>query len=297
MEHQLFEAYLYSTHLRTTTIKQHLQNIEYFLQWVKANELEEVENISYHNLLQYVQYERLKHMDVSTINLRISSVSKYFEYLKATCSVSVNPARILRIKGKAKKVVENPISYNELERLYHDYKALQRDLPNNVKEKSQIAHKRNIVIVGLLIWQGLHGGEIAKLETTHINLQEGTIYIPSTTRSNSRTLPLHMQQVLTMHSYIHGGIRDGLYPKAELLIPGNVHNIIHAVVAQIKGIHPGIRNVQHIRASVILHWLRQHNKRQVQYMAGHKYIDSTEKYERQELTSLTDALTRYHPFG
>jgi IS1 family transposase len=53
----------------------------------------------------------------------------------------------------------------------------------------------------------------------------------------------------------------------------------------------------HIRVSVILNWLRQHNKRQVQYMAGHKYIHSTEMYEVQELESLTDALTKYHPFG
>ncbi|MBI3235039.1 MAG: integrase [Bacteroidetes bacterium] len=43
--------------------------------------------------------------------------------------------------------------------------------------------------------------------------------------------------------------------------------------------------------------MKQHNKRQAQYMAGHKYIPSTEMYEVQELESLTDALAKYHPFG
>jgi hypothetical protein len=43
--------------------------------------------------------------------------------------------------------------------------------------------------------------------------------------------------------------------------------------------------------------MKQYNKRQAQYMAGHKYIPSTEMYEVQELESLTDALAKYHPFG
>lgn len=292
-----FEAYLYSKHLMASTIKEHLQNLQHFTNWLIQENVEALENISYNNLLAYVQYEQSKQMDVSTINLRISSISKYFEYLKAEGSISTNPARSLQIKGKTKKVIENPINHNELERLYHDYKALQKQVPAYLKEKSTIAHQRNIVIVSLLIWQGLHEGTLWKLETTHVNLEAGTIYIPSTTRSNSRTLALHIQQVLTMHNYIHGGARAKLKPKATELIPGNVHNIVNTIIATLKGIHSQLKNVQHIRASVILHWLQQHNKRQVQYMAGHKYIDSTEKYERQELTSLTDALSKYHPFG
>ena len=48
---------------------------------------------------------------------------------------------------------------------------------------------------------------------------------------------------------------------------------------------------------MILHWLTQQKEREVQYMAGHKYISSTERYVRQEMGSLTDQLAKYHPFG
>ncbi len=48
---------------------------------------------------------------------------------------------------------------------------------------------------------------------------------------------------------------------------------------------------------VILHWLTQYNKQEVQYRAGHKYISSTEQYVQQEMGSLTDQLAKYHPFG
>jgi len=42
-------------------------------------------------------------------------------------------------------------------------------------------------------------------------------------------------------------------------------------------------------------WLKQHNIRQVQYMAGHKSIRSTESYRLQDLTDLTRQLELFHP--
>lgn len=290
-----FKSYLYEHRLRDSTVNAHVQNVGYFLQWIEVNGLHEVENISYNDLLNYVQYEQQRNKDVSTINLRISSISKYFEFLKTEGTVNRNPARTLRIKGKAKTIIQNPLKYDELLNLYNGYKTLQKQSLH--QSKTDLAHQRNIIIVGLLIWQGLHSGELEKLEVNHINLNEGTIYIPSTARSNNRTLKLSTQQILTLHTYIQGGTRDKLKPQNEKLFAGNLHNTVCLLIEELKGINPQIRNAQHIRASVILHWLRQHNKRQVQYMAGHKYINSTEMYEVQELETLTNQLTKHHPFS
>jgi site-specific recombinase XerD len=292
-----FKDYLIARRFMQSTINGHLLNVGYFLKWIENNGLHEVENISYTDLLNYVNYEQKQNKDVSTINLRISSISKYFEFLKEEGLVNRNPARTLRIKGKAKTIIQNPLSYDELLQLYNNYKALEKTVPNHLQEKTTLAHQRNIIIVGLLIWQGLHSGELEKLETNHVNLNEGIIYIPSTTRSNSRELKLSSQQIITLHTYIHGGVREKFKPQAEKLFIGNLHNIINLLLEELKGINPQIKNAQHIRASVILYWLRQHNKRQVQYMAGHKYIHSTEAYEVQELETLTDQLEKHHPFG
>ena len=300
-----FKDYLIDRRYRESTINAHLQNVGYFLKWVEANGLHEAENVHYNELLNYVQYEQKRNIDVSTINLRISSISKYFEFLKTEGTINRNPARTLRIKGKAKTVIQNPLKYEEMEKLYHSYKAMNKinaadykyPLPKHIIERSGLTHQRNIIIVGLLIWQGLHSGELQKLEVNHINLNDGIIYIPSTARSNSRELKLSTQQILTLHSYIHGGIREKLKPKGDELLPGNLHNTICLLTEELKGINPQIKNALYIRSSVILHWLRQYNKRQVQYMAGHKYIDSIEKYKVQELETLTDQLTKHHPFG
>jgi site-specific recombinase XerD len=292
-----FKDYLITRRFMQSTINGHLLNVGYFLKWIENNGLHEAENVQYTDLLNYVNYEQKQHKDVSTINLRISSISKYFEFLKEENLITRNPARTLRIKGKAKTIIQNPLKYDELLNLYNGYKSIEKAVPNHIKEKSELAHQRNIIITGLLIWQGLHSGELEKLEVNHVNLNEGIIYIPSTTRSNSRELKLSSQQIITLHTYIHGGVRDKFICKNEFLFAGNLHNIINLLLEELKGINLQIKNAQHIRASVILYWLRQHNKRQVQYMAGHKYIHSTEAYEVQELETLTDQLTKHHPFG
>ena len=295
-----FKEYLQQKRFRESTINAHLLNVGYFIKWWESPSfggVGEAWNISYTDLLNYVQYEQKRNKDVSTINLRISSISKYFEFLKEENLVTRNPARTLRIKGKAKTIIQNPLKYDELLNLYNSYKSIIKDVPAHIQEKSTLAHQRNVIIVGLLIWQGLHSGELEKLEVNHVNLNEGIIYIPSTARSNNRELKLSTQQILTLHSYIHGGTRDKLKPQGEELLPGNLHNTISLLSEELKGINPQIKNAQHIRASVILYWLRQHNKRQVQYMAGHKYIHSTEAYQVQELETLTDQLTKHHPFG
>jgi site-specific recombinase XerD len=292
-----FKIYLQQRRFMQSTINGHLLNVGYFLKWIENNGLEEAENLQYTDLLNYVNYEQKQNKDVSTINLRISSISKYFEFLKEENLITRNPARTLRIKGKAKTIIQNPLSYDELLNVYNGYKSIIKNVPAHMQEKSTLAHQRNIIIVGLLIWQGLHSGELEKLEVNHVNLNEGIIYVPSTTRSNSRELKLSSQQIITLHTYIHGGVRDKFKVNNEKLFAGNLHNTLQLLIEELKGINLQIKNAQHIRASVILYWLRQHNKRQVQYMAGHKYIHSTEAYEVQELETLINQLTKHHPFG
>jgi site-specific recombinase XerD len=298
-----FKDYLTAKRYRENTIKSQVQNIAIFLKWIEASGLHEIENIEYSNLLSYVQHEQQRGIDVATINLRLTSINKYFSFLQQQGIITRNPAATIRIKGKAQTVTENPLKYDELMELYSSYKTLQKPVPQHLAAKSQLTHQRNTVILGLLVWQGLHSGELAKLETTHVNIDEGTIYIPSTARSNSRTLKLSSQQIIQLHSYIHGGTREKLQSAkadtahSEVLFPGNLHNIITQLSEELKGINPQIKNALHIRASVILHWLRQHNKRQVQYMAGHRYIHSTEMYAVQETETLSNALDKHHPFS
>lgn len=170
-------------------------------------------------------------------------------------------------------MIKDPLSTEELEALYRQYSNLLKI--SHVQDKTDLAQKRNTVILGLLIYQGVHSGELQKMEISHVDLKAEKVYIPSTDKSNNRQLPLSPAQMLLLHEYLEQ-VRDQLKPKADELVPGSVRNIIVELVQELQGINPVIQNALHIRGSVNLNWLKQHNKREVQYIAGHRYISSTE---------------------
>jgi integrase/recombinase XerD len=69
------------------------------------------------------------------------------------------------------------------------------------------------------------------------------------------------------------------------------------LMTNVRKINPGIINAKHIRASVITKWLKVYNLREVQYLAGHRYISSTERYLENDLEGLLEEVQQYHPMG
>ena len=112
-EIEAFKNYLFERRYRQSTIHAHLVNAGYFLQWVNDNQFYEIENVQHKNLLEYVQHEQKRNLDTATINLRLSSISKYFDFLKEENTITRNPARTLRIKGKLKTITEQPLQNEE----------------------------------------------------------------------------------------------------------------------------------------------------------------------------------------
>jgi len=72
-------------------------------------------------------------------------------------------------------------------------------------------------------------------------------------------------------------------------------NIMQNLMKKIKKQNPRITSLNQIRTSVITNWLRIHNLRQVQYMAGHRYVSSTEAYLVNDLEDLSEEVDKYHP--
>ena len=286
---QSFELYLREEGLKESTAVEHVKNMERFLVWANENELTGIDQMKYNELLTYVQYLKSKKLNIATINIRICSLRKYYEHLKAESIIENNPARRLFVRGNIKKIVANPLTYVELEQLYSEYakpKEYYRE------EKHKIIHRRNTALLGLMIWQAVHSGELCKMEIQHVKLDEGSIYIQGCSRSKSRELKLDSKQIIAMHRYM-----SETEFKTEKLFECHLHNVIQYILGEVRGINPVIRNATHIRSSVILHWLKMYSKRQVQYMIGHKWISSTEHYQVQELDGLTDLLSKHHPFG
>lgn len=286
---QPFKHYLESESLAESTIAEHLRNIERFILWAKENNRTGIDRLSYNELLTFVGDMKEKGLTTSTINIRLCSIRKYYEHLKQEGIIELNPARKIHIKGGVKKIVVNPLTYAELEAIYHHYLKYIEEKPIREAKQKQVNLRRKVWL-GLLIWQGLHSGEMEKLEIQDIRLSEGIICVPGA-NSQSRELKLEPLQIIPLHEYL------GSLPPSQLKLLPDAHNDTNRFIQEVKGINPLISNAGHIRSSVILHWLKMYSKRQVQYMIGHKWVSSTEHYEMQELSGLTDLLEKHHPFS
>jgi integrase/recombinase XerD len=202
--------------------------------------------------------------------------------------IGQNIIRRIKIRQGGKKVLPECLTAQQLDRIYQNF----MNVPHYSHRTgtARELHRRNVVLLGLLVYQGLTGGETAKLETVHVNLAEGKIYIPSTRKSNARTLKLQANQILPLKTYIE---ECNPYP---YLFPTRKHSdMTGKIIAQAKKQNPEIIDSRHIRTSVIMNWLKSDRIRQVQYMAGHKNISSTEQYKSHDLTDLTRQLELFHP--
>src|SRR5690554_228079 len=74
-------------------------------------------------------------------------------------------------------------------------------------------------------------------------------------------------------------------------------NIMQKLVKKLHNQHPKVTTIQQIRTSVITHWLKHYNLREVQYMAGHRYVSTTEGYLVNDLEDLSEEIGKFHPMG
>lgn len=282
-----FEEYRNKNGYSAKSIRVQNSNVNRFKNWC-INQNINLEEISYNQALQFIDSERERGILNQSIIREINSIRIYFDYLLEIRTIKQNVIKRIKIRQSIKKVIPETLTPQQLENIYLNF----MNIPE-WEHKTQTAkelHKRNVVILGLLVYQGLTSGETAKLETNHINLAEGKIYVPSTRKSNARTLKLQANQILPIKNYI-----EEFKPEPYLFPSKKQSDMICNIISQVKKLNPEIIDSRQIRTSVIMNWLKTNNIRQVQYMAGHKSIRSTEQYRQQDLSDLTKQLELFHP--
>lgn len=305
-----FKTYLQELGNGASTIRQKSNYARYFLKWLETEHLQP-EETRYNDLLNFIDYCKIEGKSKKHINSKLRAIRNYFDYLKSVqtghCPVLINPAANLNLKGIRQKLPSNIIDFKELENLYQSL------------ETTTNREKRNKIILGILVYQGVTTEELHQLEPSHLKLKEGKMLVPGNRRRNSRTLELKPVQILELHEYLTE-IRPTILQEITAPRPArkptkinqskiesqlfisingseNIKNsLLHMFIA-IQKLNPEILHPKQIRASVITYWLKNHNLRQVQYMAGHKYVSSTERYQLNNLDSLQSKLEKFHPLN
>jgi len=285
-----------------------------FIAWLDGQNTDP-DNATAGDITGYLSHLKQKgQANVSRKN-NLIAVKHFLDYRVQHEARQDNPAQHIKIRGIKRKILYHLLNVQELESIYHNYAVPPE---NDVRAGkhwftvSRLSRQRNKAILGLMVWQGLTTPEIGKITTADLKLREGTIYIAGSRGSNERTLELRPAQIMELMEYQLQTRKELVkYLKEDtnrLFLPTpaagrematnkDTVNIWKRLSEDIKTQYPRFINFLQVRSSVITHWLKLYNLRQAQYMAGHRYVSSTEAYQVNNIEELQGDINKFHPIG
>jgi integrase/recombinase XerD len=288
---QIFIDYLKYKRYTERTIKNKLGHLKHYTDWLQKEHLELI-LCTYTDIMSFAKQMQRDNRSIASQNLHLRAIRQLYEGLIMQEHATYNPVTNLRIRGDIERIPHNLLSPAQLQKIYDSYKP-QTDY-----------QLRNKVILGLYINQALIRTEINRLEVQDISLTKGTVHIRKNIKGSERILPLAAHQVLMMQEYI-SKIRPQLLKQSDFE-KGNrlfftyangqtVNEALKKLLHIIRKKHPELRTLQQIRSSVLANWIKEKPIREVQYLAGHSHIHSTQRYRDVNMQDLQASLNEYHP--
>jgi len=254
--------------------------------------------------MQYISHLKDKGLLQRSIDHELHAINHYYKFLQQQGLVRDNPVPFIKIQGIIKQTLHAILKKEQLEEIYKSYRLSEeagiRRLPIQ-----ELRHKRNKVMLGFMLFQGMTITDLELLDIQDVKLTEGKIYIPGSKMYAARELPLEAAQIVSLIEYVQ-------VTRKELIQYSNKHttkliissgksikltNTLTELMEQVRIRNDFVVNAKQIRASVIVHWLQEHGLRKAQYKAGHKYISATEAYKVYITGELAENIEQFHPLS
>ncbi|MBU2019069.1 MAG: tyrosine-type recombinase/integrase [Bacteroidetes bacterium] len=301
-----FRNYLLAEDKSQASISIIERSVYSFLNWCEDQRLE-VEQVHYSDLLAYMKHLQRREVKQRTVQMAISHLKHFFTWQLRQGKRSDQPTEGIEVKGVQRTFLYHTLPLQKLETLYKLYQGNAAFLSGKYlpwEEQSHYATKTRQVVYGLVIWQGLGVGELKRMKVEDVKLREGLLHVEGSRRSNERSLQLQSTQMMDLMEYllhVRPWYQKQNPEPTELLFMTSKggewgNNFMHGFLSDLSNKEPQITSMKQLRASVITHWLKTHNLRQVQYMAGHRYVSSTEAYRVNDLADLQEDIVKFHPF-
>lgn len=309
-----FIQYLQSKNLSQASQKIYIRDAELFLQWYQQDPI----NCTKKDILKYLEYlQNDKQHSNKSRSLALLGISHYFEYLQKSSLITTAPTALIKLRGTRKKTLHHIYTADELQAIYDNYYSVfiqgfdDSHIFEPIRYRSALGRNRNYIMLGFLVYQGIVAYDLSSLKLSDIDINKASVQITGSRRSNARNIPLNASQIGSLMNYIHH-IRPQFLQHLstnsdKLFLPlpkyKNCNEVsikmggtIYKLTQQVKQLDNHFINFKQIRASVITHWLKTQGLRKAQYLAGHRYISSTENYLANNLEGLIDDITKYNPF-
>jgi site-specific recombinase XerD len=286
------EEYLLKKY-KKSSLTPNLCSIRKYLNFIQNK----AETAEYKDILEYVEHLRKnENLHPKTIKQYLNGAKIYYQYLLEIGKRNDHPCSELFLKDKINKQIKVDVLYSA--------ETLEKYLESH-KNDAKLVRRRNEVITTLLIYQGLTVSEICNLQIEDVNLEKAEIYIKSSEKSKSRTLPLQAKQILLFLNYLKEDkpkLIQHLQSENPIktLITGKFEekirpNVINKMINENRKENERLQPIK-IRQSVIANLLKKENDtRIVQVFAGHKRASTTTLYKQTELEILQNAINLYHP--
>jgi site-specific recombinase XerD len=287
-----FTEYLKAKELTSRTITSFNRVATIFLNWLKREQIN-IEQVRYQDILLFMKRCQKQGVSQRTIQLYLNVIRHLYDHLIEQEKTEVNPVTGIKVQGVKRKALYHIFRPEELHAIYNSY------------QDESLKGKRNKIMLSLLVYQGVKTEELIKMEVQDVKLKEGKVEIPGGNKSDRRLLQLESHQVLEFYDYVNNTRKEILTKsgqKTDKLFVGmeggnSLDGCMFRLMFWLKKNNKLIVNAKQLRASVIVKWLKMYNLRKVQYMAGHRYISSTESYQQSEMEGLTEEVNKFHPLG
>lgn len=295
---EIFAEYLILKGFSNQTQESIKNTVKRFANWSEEQNIE-LQNITYNDVVAYVNYCKKQGNKQRTLQVTVGCIKHYYNFLINEDEAQENPCSNVDIKGIKRKILYETFTSEELESIYKTY----NNQTPSTGIGSNLTLKRNKIILGFIIYQGIRTEELARLTVNDIKLSEGKIFIAGARRSNEREMTLEAHQLYDLMDYINetrkmilavtGKNTDALF--LSLGSGDKFHNLMDKMLKQLKKQNSRIKDIKQLRASVITNWLKVHNIRKVQHLAGHRFVSSTEAYQANNMDDLKEDVNKYHP--
>ncbi len=265
------------------TIQSYVNALEKYELWLRTKKIKENERDNT-IAFTYLKFLKKKYSNNNTLYGFIYPIKLYYRLFRKD-----NLFEYIHFKRKEERIKDNSFSMNELEEIYDNF-------PQNT-----ITEIRDKVLLSLYIFQGIRTKEIKTIETKDLDRSGYSIVLKGDTKTNKRKIGLDVKQIILLNDYLTLYRNKLLNNKKTdiLILTSKKANCIESIVYQLskklrKEVY-GFENINQIRTSVIKHWLNLYDLRKVQYLCGHRYISSTEKFIVHDIKELSKDIEKYFP--
>lgn len=266
-----------------STIESYIRRLDKYEHWsrLRLNNKNESDSKLAFNYLKYLQKTTNNHR---TINRAIQPLKLYYTLFRKD-----NPFQFLYIKKEEQIINSNFYTKEELEKIYDDY-------PQNT-----IHEKRDKILLGFYVFQGVKSSEAKSIKLTDIDLNGYKIYLNGDKRANTRKIGLNIKQILLVSEYINSHRKTLLNRRKidHLIVVSRSkfaqQNLLQRLSEKLKTSVERFEALHQLRASVIHNWVKEYDLRKAQYLSGHRYISTTEKFIIKDLTTLQKEIDKFSP--